>query len=106
MSNASLVVVAGDVTRLHRFIVRKNFFSFFGQTFRILDDQWNVLLVSRLKAFKLKEDIRVYADEARTREVLSIKARQMLDFSASYDVVDSATGTCIGVLKPKYYGGK
>jgi hypothetical protein len=49
--------------------------------------------------FRLREDIRVYADEARQTEVLMIKARQILDFSAAYDVIDSATGQKVGVLR-------
>jgi hypothetical protein len=51
-----------------------------------------LLLFSEQKMFKLREDIRVYSDEAKTQEVLAIKARQIMDFSAAYDVVESATG--------------
>lgn len=51
------------------------------------------------KGFKLKEDIRVFRDEQMTREVLSIQARKVMDFSGAYDVIDSATGQRIGVLK-------
>ena len=35
------------------------------------------------------------------KEVLSIQARNIIDFSAAYDVIDSATGTKVGVLKRK-----
>ncbi len=54
-----------------------------------------------MKAFKLKEDIRLYTDETMTAELISIQARKILDFSAAYDVVDSATGRKIGALKRK-----
>ena len=45
--------------------------------------------------FELKEDIRVYSDETDT-ELLFIRARQILDFSAAYDSVDSQMGTKSG----------
>jgi hypothetical protein len=51
--------------------------------------------------FKLKEDIRAYTDEERTQEVLYIQARSIIDFSAAYDVIDSAYGTKVGVLRRK-----
>ena len=51
--------------------------------------------------FKLREDIRVFSDESKSQEVLMIKARQFIDFSAAYDVVDSATGQKIGALRRK-----
>ncbi|MBL8107698.1 MAG: hypothetical protein JNJ72_19170, partial [Anaerolineales bacterium] len=57
--------------------------------FRFYDPMGNLVMFSEQKMFRWKEDIRVYADEEKTREVLSIKARQMMDFSASYDVVDT-----------------
>jgi len=44
-----------------------------------------------MKKFKLKEDIRVYADENKNNEVLSLQARSIIDFSAAYDVYNTAT---------------
>jgi hypothetical protein len=61
----------------------------------------NLVMFSEQKMFKLREDIRVYSDEAKTQEVLSIKARQFLDFSAAYDVVDTAMNQKVGVLRRK-----
>jgi hypothetical protein len=51
--------------------------------------------------FKLREDIRVYSDESKAQEVLMIKARQIVDFSAAYDVVDSVMGQKVGALRRK-----
>jgi len=51
------------------------------------------------KIFVLRDDIRVYTDESKTIEVLTIKARRILDFSAAFDVWDSRTGEKVGVLK-------
>jgi len=54
-----------------------------------------------LKAFKLKEDIRIYTDEEKTTELISIKARSILDISAGYDVVDAQSGSSLGSYKRK-----
>ncbi len=69
--------------------------------FRIYDPSGNLVLFSEQKMFKLKEDIRVYADEAKSQEVLVIKARNIIDFSAAYDVLDAASGQKVGALRRK-----
>src|SRR5688500_19421793 len=56
-------------------------------------------MFSEQKMFKLREDIRVYSDENKTQEVLSIKARQIMDFSAAYDVIDAAYNQKVGALQ-------
>jgi hypothetical protein len=58
-------------------------------------------MFSEQKMFRLREDIRVYSDESKQQEVLMVKARQIVDFSAAYDVVDSTTGEKVGVLRRK-----
>jgi len=69
--------------------------------FRFYDPMGNMVMFSEQKMFKLREDIRVYSDEGKTQEVLSIKARQIMDFSASYDVVDTAMNQKVGALRRK-----
>jgi len=69
--------------------------------FRFYDPLGNLVMFSKQKMFKLREDIRVYSDESKSQEVLSIKARQFLDFSAAYDVVDTSMNQKVGVLRRK-----
>ena len=69
--------------------------------FRFYDPLGNLVMFSEQKMFRWKEDIRVYADEEKTREVLSIKARQIMDFSAAYDVVDTEMNQKVGALRRK-----
>lgn len=69
--------------------------------FRFYDPNGQLVLFSEQKMFKWKEDIRVYADESKTQEILSIKARQIVDFSAAYDVVDMTTNEHVGTLRRK-----
>jgi len=69
--------------------------------FRFYDPAGNQVMFSEQKMFKWREDIRVYADENKTQEVLSIKARQIVDFSAAYDVVDTALNQKVWALRRK-----
>ena len=83
-----------------RYLLKRQVFALTGK-FRIYDPTENLVLFSEQKMFRLREDIRVYSDESKTQEVLVIKARQIIDFSAAYDVVDSATGQKAGTLRRK-----
>jgi len=60
-----------------------------------------MVLFSKQKMFKLKEDIRAYTDESMSQELLLIQARQILDFSAAYDVIDAPSGRRVGTLRRK-----
>ena len=71
-----------------RYLFRRKVFQLVGGVFHIYDPYGRVVLYSKQKAFKLKEDIRIYSDERGTNELLTIKARQIVDFGATYDVVD------------------
>ena len=82
------------------YLIKRQVFALAG-TFRFYDPSGNQVMFSQQKMFKLREDIRVYSDETKTQEVLAIKARQIIDFSAAYDVVDSATGQKVGALRRK-----
>jgi hypothetical protein len=84
----------------NQYLLKRQVFALTGK-FRFFDPSGRLLLFSEQKMFKLREDIRVYSDESKAQEVLMIKARQIIDFSAAYDVVDSATGQKVGALRRK-----
>ncbi len=80
------------------YTIRRKILTIFGAKFHVFDPSGNVVMFIKQKAFKLKEDIRVYTDESMAHEMLSIRARSIIDFSAAYDVVDS-DGVKIGALR-------
>lgn len=84
----------------NQYLLKRQVFALAGK-FRCFDPSGKLVLFSEQKMFKLREDIRVYSDESKTQEVLMIKARQIVDFSAAYDVVDSSTGQKVGALRRK-----
>lgn len=83
------------------FTIRKKFLKIFGGAFHVYDSEGNVVLYAKQKAFRLKEDIRLFTGEDMQTELLRIQARQVIDFSAAYDVVDMTTGEIAGTLKRK-----
>ena len=83
------------------YILRRKVLTILGQKFHIYDPQGNLALFAKLKAFKIKEDIRIYADEAQTQEVLSIRTQSVFDIAGTYDVNDTVTGETVGALKRK-----
>ena len=84
----------------NNYLLRRQVFALAGK-FRVYDPSENLVLFSEQKMFRLREDIRIYSDESKTQEVLTIKARQIIDFSAAYDVMDSTTGEKVGALRRK-----
>lgn len=84
-----------------RYELRRKFISFPHTNFFLHGPGGDVVLYGRKKGFKLKEDIRLFADAELQREVLSIQARSIIDFSPAYDVTDSSTRARIGVLRRK-----
>ena len=84
-----------------QYLVRQKFFKVFGNAFYVYDMAGNLVMYSKQKAFKLKEDIRLYTGEDMQTELLRIGARQIIDFSAAYDVWDVQANQKVGAFKRK-----
>ena len=80
------------------YLLRRQAIALTGK-FRFYDPAGRMIMFSEQKMFRLREDIRVYSDESKMQEVLSIQARQIMDFSAAYDVVDAELNQKVGVLR-------
>lgn len=83
------------------YLFRRKVFKLFGGAFHVYDNIGNLLFYSKQKAFKLREDFRVYSDERQVEELLTIKTPQILDFGATYNVQDATTGEAIGAIRRK-----
>ncbi len=87
-----------------RFFARKQFFKIFGGAVRIFSaDKSTLFFYVKQKAFKLKEDITVFADEGQTKPVLKIQARSILDLGATYDVTDVGRSQKVGAVQRKFF---
>ncbi len=81
--------------------VRRKVLKLVGGAFHVFDPAGNVVFYSQMKGWKLREDIRLFTGEDMQTEILRIAARQIIDFSAAYDVVDTATNAKVGAFKRK-----
>ncbi|MFN2149093.1 MAG: hypothetical protein ACK2T2_11935 [Anaerolineales bacterium] len=86
------------IFQFDHYVLKRQVFALTGK-FRYYDPGGNLVMFSEQKMFKLREDIRVFTDDSKSQEVLQIKARQIIDFSAAYDVVDSAFNQKVGALR-------
>lgn len=83
-----------------QYTVRRKIFTILGASFHVYDASGSLVAFCRQKAFRLKEDLRLYTDEARSEELLTMRARSVIDFGATYDVC-LASGERIGSLRRK-----
>lgn len=81
-----------DYSQYKQIEFRRKFWKLFGAQINVVDptSQQQLGLI-RMKAWKLKEDIRLYRDDSQTEEIMRIGARSVIDFGATYDVFDSPT---------------
>ncbi|MHC4293528.1 MAG: hypothetical protein ACYSTX_04470 [Planctomycetota bacterium] len=83
------------------YLFRKKVFKIFGGAFHAYDAEGQLILYSEQKAFKLKEDFRIYSDERQMEELLTIKTPQILDIGATYNVFDPGAMEMVGALRRK-----
>ncbi|HSM36138.1 MAG TPA: hypothetical protein VK837_07070 [Longimicrobiales bacterium] len=65
---------------------------------RVRDAHGDLVFYVHQKAFKLREAITVFGDEARTRALATVAADRIIDFSAAYSFT-GADGRAIGSLR-------
>ncbi|MDH4388071.1 MAG: hypothetical protein QE269_05050 [Fimbriimonas sp.] len=83
------------------FTVKRSLLKLIGAEYFVYDEANNLLFLAHQEGFKWKLAIDVYADQAKTQSLMSIRARQIVDFSAAYDIWDNTTNQGIGILQRK-----
>ncbi|MGM0405041.1 MAG: LURP-one-related/scramblase family protein [Thermoplasmatota archaeon] len=86
--------------RQHKFQIRQKVLSI-GNKYFINDGVGNLIGFCKQKVFKLKEDIRIYKTKDMNEELFRIKQENIVDFSGTFQVIDSKTGRSVGFLKRK-----
>lgn len=83
------------------YVAKKALFTFLGAAFRLYTPEGELAFFVKQKAFKIREQITVFADEAMSDPRLAVQARQRLDVSATYDVTEVASDEKVGALRRK-----
>jgi uncharacterized protein YxjI len=68
------------------------------QQIAVRDSLGQLIAYVKQKAFKLKEDVTVFADEGQTQPLYRLRADRVLDISAQYRIED-ASGRSLGTVK-------
>jgi uncharacterized protein YxjI len=71
------------------------------QQYFIEDQQGNQIGYSKQKMFKLKEDIRVFANEQMAHELFRIQQTNWSDAWGQFAIIDSASGQAVGHVRRK-----
>ncbi len=83
-----------------RYTVRRKILTVLGARFHVYDEQGRVVAFCHQKAFKLREDIRLYTDETMAETLLVLRARGIIDFGVTLDVV-LPDGSSLGSMRRK-----
>lgn len=78
--------------------IRKKVFAIANQ-YWIEDGQGSRLGYTKQKMLRIREDIRIFADESMTSELFRIHQEQILDAWGTFAIVDTATNVCIGKVR-------
>jgi len=85
------------------FKLKRDFFinPFKGTPYEITDEKGKLLFFCKKEPFKLKEQIKIFSDKTESREVMEINSRNIIDFAATYDMIELSTKKIIVSLKRK-----
>lgn len=78
-----------------KYTIRQKVFKILGDSFHIFDAQGNIVAFCKQKAFRLREDLRVYTDESQSTELMRIGTRQIIDFSPTFIVTLGDSGELV-----------
>jgi hypothetical protein len=90
-----------SLTTQNQYIVRRSLWSVFERVFRVFTGDGQLIMYIQHPLFKLREELMVYADEAKTRPLLRIKSRQVIAINFSYEISDAQTGQLLGSVQNK-----
>lgn len=86
------------------YLVRRSFWSFLGRTTRVFAPDGSLACYVSQSAFKLKQEMTLFADEGQTQPMVLMKARQAIGFSINHDVFDPHTQQRLGSVRNKGIG--
>jgi hypothetical protein len=91
-----------DFAQFKNLEFRRKFFKILGAAIDITDPADGKLVgYIEMKAWKLREDVRVYSDKSKSTELFRIHARTIIDFGVTYDVFDSKSDAQLFSMRRK-----
>lgn len=98
-STLSREVGGVSLTTQSHYVIRRKFWSMFERVFRVFTGDGQLIMYIQHPLLKLREEFMVYADEAKARPLLKVKAQQVIAINFSYQVSDAQTGEVLGSVQ-------
>lgn len=98
MVPAQSTALSAGLNSSHFKVVRP-WLSFLGRKFWVYAPDGSLVSFVRMPIFKLKMEFTLYADQAETQPMLTIKARSVVGINMVFDVTDPRTGERLGGLR-------
>jgi hypothetical protein len=86
------------------YLVRRSFWSFLGRVTRVFAPDGSLACYIKQSAFKLRQEMTLFADEGQQQPLILMKARQIIGFNIHHDISDPATGTRLGSVRNRGIG--
>lgn len=83
------------------YTIKRPLFSFLDRTFRVFDSQGQLVAFVRHPVLRLREQFRIFHDEAMQQPLAVIDARQVIAINFTYDVADPDSGRWLGTLRSR-----
>lgn len=84
-----------------RFEIVRPFFSILGRTYRVYSQEGALVLFVRHPLFRLRSEFTLFADEAETQPVLTVKSRRLAAFNMEHDLFDAASGRRLAAVRSR-----
>jgi uncharacterized protein YxjI len=81
--------------------IKRNFWSFFERIFKVFTHDGQIIMFVKHPIFRLREEFKVFADEAQTRPLLTVKSKQVIAINFSFEITDDATGLPLGTVQKR-----
>jgi hypothetical protein len=93
-------LAAGPFAHAH-YTVKQSYWSFLGRVTRVFAPDGSLVAYVKRPIFKWKEELMIYADEAQTQPLLTVKARHAIAINMVRDVFDAGTGELVGSIRQR-----
>lgn len=90
-----------DSFSANSYLIKRPFWSWLGRRFRVFGPDGQLVMYVKHPIMKLRTEFTIFADEAETRPVAHVKAREAIALNFSFDVTDAATGALLGTLRSR-----
>lgn len=103
MSELALERQVGGVSLAtqHHFVIKRKWWSFFDRVFRVYTGDGQLIMYVKHPLLRFREQFVVYEDEAQSRPLLHVTARQMIAINFAYDIREAGSEAVLGSIEKR-----